>query len=411
MTVSKIDFGSKTNKPRRILYSQGPSGGGSTLSLYELVKGLDTAQFEPVVLFLRKNIYLENFKKLGIKVIALGASKHDEGRQRRKNLLAGKIYQLMFLDIPLALHVVRILKTEKIDLVHHNLGWDKSVMIAAYITRTPQVCHFRNFVNKIPIIVKWLISSVDAMLYITQATADCYINLGLPVAKSHIVYVPIDVQRFSESRDTGLIRQQFSIADDAYVISNIGRITPWKGQHYFLQAMHDIVTQYPNTKVLIVGEPGKSNEDKAYFRSLQEMAQKAPLHGHVIFTGNRDDIAEIMVTSDIIVHSASDPEPFGRVIAEAMAAGTPIIATRGGGTPEIIEDNVTGLLVPMKNAPLMKEAIQRLLESSALRETISINARNEVSQRFSIHQHVAKVQEIYERIFAKSLQASQSAIK
>ena len=284
-------------------------------------------------------------------------------------------------------------------------------MIAAYITRTPQVCHFRHFMKQIPIVVKWLISSVDAMLYITQAIADHYINLGLPVAKSNIVYVPIDVQRFSESRDTGLIRQQFSIADDEYVISNIGRITPWKGQHYFLQAMHDIVTQYPNTKVLIVGEPGESNEDKAYFRSLQEMAQKAPLHGHVIFTGNRDDIAEIMVTSDIIVHSASDPEPFGRVIAEAMAAGTPVIATRGGGTPEIIEDNVTGLLVPMKNAPLMKEAIQRLLESSTLRETISINARNEVSQRFSIHQHVAKVQEIYEHIFAKSLQASQPAIK
>jgi glycosyltransferase involved in cell wall biosynthesis len=112
-----------------------------------------------------------------------------------------------------------------------------------------------------------------------------------------------------------------------------------------------------------------------------------------------------MATSDIIVHSASEPEPFGLVIAEAMATGTPVIATRGGGTPEIIEDNVTGLLVPMKNVPLMKEAIQRLLESSALRKTISINARNEVSQRFSIHQHVAKVQEIYERIFAKSLPA------
>jgi len=405
MTASKLNIGSKTNNPRRILYSQGPSGGGSTISLYELVKGLDCAQYEPVVLFLQKNIYLENFKKLGIKVIALDISKHDEGRDRRKNSLLGKIYQLMFVDVPLAFHIVRILKTEKIDLVHHNLGWDKPVMIAAYITRTPQVCHFRHFIKQIPDVVKWLASSVEATLYTTQAIADHYIKLGVNVAKSNVVYEPIDIQRFSESRDTGLIQQQFSIADDAYMISNIGRITPWKGQHYFLQAMQDIVTQYPNTKVLIVGEPGKSNADKAYFRSLQEMAQKAPLHGHVVFTGNRDDIAEIMATSDIIVHSASEPEPFGLVIAEAMATGTPVIATRGGGTPEIIEDNVTGLLVPMKNVPLMKEAIQRLLESSALRKTISINARNEVSQRFSIHQHVAKVQEIYERIFAKSLPA------
>jgi glycosyltransferase involved in cell wall biosynthesis len=404
MTATKIYL---ANKPRRILYSQGPSGGGSTISLYELVKDLSGAQYEPVVLFLRKNIYLENFKKLGIKVIALDNSKHDEGSQRRKNSLVGKIYQLIFLDIPLAFHIAGILKTEKIDLVHQNAAFERSVMIASYITRTPQVCHFRHFIKQIPNVVKWLAPSIEATLYTTQAIADHYIKLGVNVAKSDIVYEPIDFQRFSESQDTGLIRQQFSIADDAYVISNIGRITSWKGQHYFLQAMHDIVTQYPNTKVLIVGQPGESNEDKAYFRLLQEMAEKAPLHGHVIFTGNRNDIAEIMTTSDIIVHSASEPEPFGLVITEAMAAGTPVIATRGGGTPEIIEDNVTGLLVPMKNVPLMKEAIQRLLESSALRETISINARNDVSQRFSIHQHVAKVQEIYERIFAKSLQASQ----
>ena len=124
MTATKIYLANKTNKPRRILYSQGPLGGGSTISLYELVKGLDYAQYEPVVLFLRKNIYLENFKKLGIKVISLDISKHDEGRDHRKNSLVGKIYQLIFLDIPLAFHIVRILKTEKIDLVHHNLGWE-----------------------------------------------------------------------------------------------------------------------------------------------------------------------------------------------------------------------------------------------------------------------------------------------
>jgi glycosyltransferase involved in cell wall biosynthesis len=254
------------------------------------------------------------------------------------------------------------------------------------------------FNKHISVFLKLLTSSFDAALYTTESIANCYINIGITVKKSDIVYEPIDIPLFSKPHDTKRIQQQFSIKKNDYVISNIGRITPWKGQHYFLQAIKGIIKQYPNIKILIVGEPGDTKKDKEYFKLLQEIAQKPPLEKHVFLTGKRNDIAEIMYTSDIVVHSASEPEPFGLVIAEAMATGTPVIATRGGGPIEIIKEGITGLLVPMKSSAGIREAIKKLLGSRELRETISINARKDVKERFPIAQHVTKVQKMYEDI-------------
>lgn len=396
MTDSKR-LNNKT-KPCRILYTQVPTGGGSTIALYELVKGLDLHKYEPIVLFFQPNKYLENFNRLGIKTLTLDISKSERKKQDRAKSFLGKIYQLLFVDISIGIRISKIFKEEAIDLVHLNTGFDRSTMIAAKISKLPKVFHFRNFNKKISFSTKLLTSPIDVALYTTQAIANCYINLGTPLTKHDVVYEPIDIKKFSKYQNADPIKQQFSIKKDDFLISNIGRITPWKGQHYFLQAMEDIVKQYPNTKILIVGEPGNTKKDKEYFSLLQSMTQKKPLNEQVFLTGKREDIAEIMSLSDIVVHSASEPEPFGLVIAEAMATGTPVIATQGGGPIEIIENGITGLLVPMKSASGIKEAVQTLLKSETLRKTISINAQKEVTERFPIQRHVAKVQKIYQDI-------------
>ncbi len=388
----------KSNKKKRILYTQLPTGGGSTIALYELVKGLDTLKYEPTVLFLQKNKYLENFNQLRIKIISLDISESERKRQYRKKTSLGKIYQLLFADIPLGIQLSKILKEEKIDLVHLNTGFDRPIMIAAKIAQRPKVFHFRNFNKTVPFITKRLTTPSDAALYTTKAIADRYISIGSPLIKNDIVYEPIDIKRFSKHYDSSVIKQEFSIKKNDYLISNIGRITPWKGQHYFLQAMEEVVKQHANIKVLIVGEAGSTRKDKEYLTLLKNMAQKPSLNKHVFFTGNRNDIAEIMSASDIVVHSASEPEPFGLVLAEAMATGTALIATKAGGPLEIIKDGITGLLVPMKSASGIKNAIQKLLESDTLRTTISENARKDVAERFSIAQHVNKVQAMYASI-------------
>ena len=131
------------NKRKRILYTNMPTGGGSTIALYELVKGIDILKYEPIILFFQKNKYLENFNQLGIKTLSLDISEAE--RQSRQKSSLGKIYQLLFVDIPLGIQLSKILKKEKIDLVHLNTGFDRPVMIAASISQLPKIFSFSKF--------------------------------------------------------------------------------------------------------------------------------------------------------------------------------------------------------------------------------------------------------------------------
>lgn len=386
-----------TTHPQRILYVQRPSGGGSSLCLYELVRGLDRALYEPVILFLKDNEYRESFEALGVEMLSLGNA-HPRGRYKNSSLsivaTIKKTHALIARDIPLAIQIARIIKTRNIDLVHQNLGFERAAIIAARITGKPQVCHFRHL-GKVPRSVKWMSRWVDVAIYISRAVADFYNSEGIRVGQKRTIYVPIDIKTFSQAGDTDALREEFAIRSDERIVTNVGRITPWKGQDYFLRAMEDVCKDYPNTRVLIVGSPGSSHNDQAYCNELRAIVNDSDLRNSVIFTGVRSDVAGIMAMSDIVVHSASNPEPFGRVIAEAMAAGTPVIATRAGGAVEIIDDGLTGLLVPPRSSAAMADAIRKLLGSSQLATNVSERAQKVAAERYSIEQHVSQVQRLY----------------
>lgn len=173
---------------------------------------------------------------------------------------------------------------------------------------------------------------------------------------------------------------------------------PWKGQDYFLHALADIVRSFPDTKALIVGAPESGPGSQKYFKELQQLVAELKLSEHVVFTGFRSDVAHIMAASDVIVHSSSEPEPFGRVIVEAMAVGKPIIATAAGGALEIFDDQVTGLLVPPKDVVHMAKALQQLLIDPTQAQLMGQRAQQYVQTRFTVEQHVRAVQQIYERV-------------
>ena len=103
---------------------------------------------------------------------------------------------------------------------------------------------------------------------------------------------------------------------------------------------------------------------------------------------------------DIIVHASTTGEPFGQVIIEGMAAGKPVVATNGGGVPEIVEDNETGFLVPMKDSCAMAAAISRLLADPPLAHRMGQRGRDRVQRHFTIEQTARKVEEVYQNLMA-----------
>jgi len=406
MNNTKAQSNNVTNKPRRILYTHQALGGGSTISLYELTKGLDSKKYKSIVLFFNKNQYIEKFNTVGIKTLTLdasGTSQYEKKRRYRKQSVTGRAYQVV-VDILLSIRIAFILKREKIDLVHMNLGLDRVTMLGSILTATPQVCHFRMFSKNIPYTSKKLATFVSAFLYISNVIAKNKNDLGLPLNKGHVIYNPFDKKIFQQVTDNEVnsLRIEFGLNKSDHLISNVGRLDSWKGQDYFLKAFAKVLKIHPNIKALIVGDYGKtSQEGILYYEHLQNLTKELNISKNVIFTGHRFDIPQIMVASDIVVHSASKPEPFGRVIVEAMLAETPIIATAAGGVLEIIEDQVNGILIPLENITSMTKAIQKILENPEKSQKMAKVAKKYAQEKFSVQQHVRTVENIYQTVLTK----------
>ncbi|KPL25201.1 MAG: hypothetical protein AMJ93_00785 [Anaerolineae bacterium SM23_84] len=404
----------------RILYIEKPVFvGGGVISLYELVRGLDTSRYEPVVLFHGPNPYRERFRELGVKVTILSeketavmppnSSQRDVAASlsRYGNWLADgyraakDVYLLARRDWPLVPRVARLIRDEAIDLVHHNnsLTGSRATVMAARLAGTPQVCQVR-MLHPFSFVERYLAHFVNCFIYISRAVEECYRNQGIPSSRGQVVHNPISVEACGQTHHAAELRAEFGLTDQDRLISNVGRLDWWKGHDYFLQAMAEVIQSQPNMKALIVGASDSTSRNQAYCQRLQQLVRDLDLSDHVIFTGFRTDVPRIMAGSDVVVHSASEPEPFGRVIVEAMAAGRPVVATAAGGVLDIIEDQVNGLLVPPKNAALMAKAIQQLLQNQEQARRLGQRAQQYAKEHFSVKRHVTAVQGVYQRILA-----------
>jgi glycosyltransferase involved in cell wall biosynthesis len=286
--------------------------------------------------------------------------------------------------------------------VHHNCGLnaDRAMVLAGVIAKVPQVSHFRLFGN-LTLLARFLVRFVDAFIFNSKAVCASYTRLGIPAEKGHVVYNPIDSAAFAQDTGGAELRKELGLSQEDCVVSNVGRIVEWKGQDRFLRAMAEVVKTYPNTRVLIVGEPGPAHREQLYDQELRQLSEDLGLSSRVVFTGLRSDISRIMAASDVVVHSAVKPEPFGRVIAEALMAGRPVVATAGGGVPEIIDDGVTGLLVPPGDVNSMAEAIRYLLSDLEKAGAMGMRARQEALERFTVERHVQQIEKIYAGIVSR----------
>jgi len=160
------------------------------------------------------------------------------------------------------------------------------------------------------------------------------------------------------------LRARYQLPENAFLIGCFSRLAHWKGQHVLLQALESI----PNAHGVIVGS-ALFGEDE-YAQLLQLQADVPALRGRVHFLGFQADVASLMVAMDVVVHTSIAPEPFGRVIVEAMLARRPIVASRAGGALEIITHAVDGLLVEPDNSAALASAINNLRATPDLNKAI-----------------------------------------
>jgi glycosyltransferase involved in cell wall biosynthesis len=184
------------------------------------------------------------------------------------------------------------------------------------------------------------------------------------------------------------------------LIGLVGRITRWKGQHIFLRAAALVRGRFPAARFQIIGSALFGEE--AYEEEIRALRASLGLEDCVEFLGFRTDVPELIQELDVLVHASITGEPFGQVIIEAMAAGKPVVATRGGGVPEIVQDGVTGILAPMGDAAAMAEAICELLADPERAAKMGAAGRERVLRSFTVEVTARRLEHVFDRVLSRN---------
>ncbi|HEX3444095.1 MAG TPA: glycosyltransferase family 4 protein [Chthoniobacterales bacterium] len=184
----------------------------------------------------------------------------------------------------------------------------------------------------------------------------------------------VDISRFDPARhlSSGELKQRFGFDPDRPLIGIVGRLQRWKGMHVFAEAMKKVIDAKPQCQGVIVG--GSHELEPEYSDWLKNRIDELGLSQKVVMVGRQQNVPDWMQAMDVIIH-ASDREPFGIVVLEAMSLGKPVVATKPGGPEEIIQDNENGLLVPANNAAVLADAIIRYLSDPGLAARFGAAAR------------------------------------
>jgi glycosyltransferase involved in cell wall biosynthesis len=275
--------------------------------------------------------------------------------------------------------LARRLRQLQPDLVHTNSL--KSALyggVAARLAGIPAVWHIRDriaddylpapAVRFVRTMTRWLPDALIANSQTTLVTLGAVRPVGIVVPSPVVVRDPL--QRIG--------RAQFRDRDELR-IGIIGRITPWKGQHVFLEAFS---RAFPggSERAVFVGAALFGESEEAYARQLRERASELGLDGRVEFRGFREDVESELARLDVLVHASVIPEPFGQVVIEGMGFGLPVVAAGAGGPAEVIEEGVNGLLYPPGDVDALAQALQRLASDAELRRRLGRAARDKANE-------------------------------
>src|SRR6266540_2439998 len=236
---------------------------------------------------------------------------------------------------------------------------------------------------------RWKYRQVDRFIAASEAIRKMLVADGVPEDRTITVHEGIDIDHVRAAPPVN-VHEAFFLPHGAPVVGNVAALVPHKGQRYLVDAAHLVVREVPDARFIILGE-GELREH------LHKQVHDHHLEKHVLLPGFRTDVLGCIKGFDLFVMS-SVTEGLGTSLLDAMACRRPIVATRAGGIPEIVEDGISGLLVPPRDAHALAEAIVRALRDPALRERLGEAGFNRVRDRFTVERMVAETDAVYQKL-------------
>lgn len=295
--------------------------------------------------------------------------------------------------------LVRKLYTEKIDLIHTN-----SILshltggIASRRARIPCVWHMQDIIAPSaglrlfhPFIRQCAETLVDRIVCISHAVAQQFASIKTP-EKIKVIYNAIETELFTPWGSQPY-RDRWLSGKDHFIVGQVGRLTPWKGQELLLSVARYAQHEHLPLKFVVIGDD--SFGLPGYSHKLQAMARQFEVEDKIIFTGWLEDMPGVMRSLDALVHPSLSPEPFGLVIAEAMACARPVVVANHGGAREVVGSCDYGILFPPGDASACLSAIRQLFINPCEAQRMGLRARKRIESNFSFSRFVEEFAALY----------------
>ena len=237
--------------------------------------------------------------------------------------------------------------------------------------------------------------SADHIALNSQASLEAWIGSGGRRRAVSVIYPGIQEElvatQLQDASRIAVYRERYSL-DGRPLVGMFGRISRWKGHDIFLKAMAAL----PGVNAVIAGAALFGEE--AHEERIRALARDLGLEKRVVFAGHVDDAMTLMAACDVVAHCSTAPEPFGLVIAEAMFAGTPVIASDAGGARELVIPSETGQLTPLSDPAALATAIRRYLDDPAWSQEMARKARVRAQERFSCTAMTTRFHQVIEAL-------------
>ena len=233
----------------------------------------------------------------------------------------------------------------------------------------------------------------ERVVAVSEGTRRRILACGVPASKIVVIHNAIVTENYRPADQApGFLRQRFNLPQDALIVGSIGRLSPEKGQYDLLTAAKTIAEARPRVHFVFAGD----GPDQ---RGLEAKVVELGLSGRVFFTGHLHDVRPVYRDLDVLALT-SHTEGFPNVVLEALCMDTPVLATDVGGTSEIIEDEVTGVLIPAKAPDRIVTGLLRLIDDPAAAQRLMREGRRVVFDRFDFRARVAREEQLYREILA-----------
>lgn len=385
------------NNKKRVCYPSGASiAGGSNNSTLLLAQGLNKQLYKSILVFPEEGPIISRAKEknLNFKIVPTNEFMKNARRLIKKGWLGKIIFALT--SIPYLIKIARFLKKNKIDLIHTNdlrttLLWG----IIGKLYNIPVIWHVRQE-NSSQILDKIRLMLVDKLIFVAELNKRKFSSEVLKNVDHEVVYNGVDVTEFQPNKEINKLKKELKISSEKKLVGFVGYLVPRKRPEMFVKAGLEVLKKSQDVHFIVVGDDPLGS---GYEKRLNKMIAKAGAKNHFSLLGYRDDVSDIMAELDVFVLTSTfKGEAFPRVVIEAMAAGTSVVATKSAGVPEAVIDGETGFLVDPNDERKLVKDIDFLLKNEAKNKLMAKKARSRALKLFDIKKINQKIDKIYRGI-------------